>query len=54
MAFDYLEFSPVHPFISGARAWFSLLFNEDGNEGVIDVFGIEMDLCDTANSKEEE
>ncbi|XP_059451327.1 F-box protein At5g39250-like [Corylus avellana] len=53
MAFDYLEFSPVHPFIVGARAWFSLLFNEDGNEGVIDVFGIEMDFCDTANSKEE-
>lgn len=53
MAFDYLDFSPVHPFISGARAWFSLLFTEDGNEGVIDVCGIEMDFCDTATSKEE-
>ncbi|XP_041007822.1 F-box protein At5g39250 [Juglans microcarpa x Juglans regia] len=53
MAFDYLEFSPSHPFISGIRAWISLLFMEDGNEGVLDVFGIEMDFCDAATSKEE-
>ncbi|KAF8399580.1 hypothetical protein HHK36_015447 [Tetracentron sinense] len=53
LAFDYLDFSPVYPFISGIRAWVSLLFMEDGNEGVIDVFGIEMDFCDAANSEEE-
>lgn len=55
LAFDYLDFSSEYPFISGIRAWISLLFMEDGkgNEGVIDVFGIEMDFCDTANSKEE-
>lgn len=53
LAFDYLDFSPVYPFISGIRAWFSLLFMEDGNEGVIDVFGIEMDFCDAANTEEE-
>ncbi|KAF5480207.1 hypothetical protein F2P56_000972 [Juglans regia] len=52
LAFDYLDFSPVHPFISGIRAWMSLLFMEHGNE-VIDVFGIEMDFCDAATSKEE-
>ncbi|KAJ9147540.1 hypothetical protein P3X46_029690 [Hevea brasiliensis] len=53
MAFEYLDFSPVHPFIPGIRAWISLLFMEDGNEGVIDVFGIEMDFRDAANSREE-
>lgn len=53
MAFEYLDFSPVHPFIPNIRAWISLLFMEDGNEGVIDVFGIELDFRDAANSREE-
>ncbi|MED6107595.1 hypothetical protein PIB30_095145 [Stylosanthes scabra] len=53
LAFDYLDISPVYPFLSGIRAWISLLFMEDGNEEVIDVFGIQMDFCDVANSKEE-
>lgn len=53
MAFDYLHFSPDHPFIPGIRAWISLLFMEDRNEGVIDVFGIEMDFCDAAKSRDE-
>lgn len=53
LAFDYLDFSPDYPFISGIRAWISLLFMEDGNDGVIDVFGVEMDFCDAANSKDE-
>lgn len=53
LAFDYLDFSPCYPFVSGIRAWVSLLFMDCGNEGVIDVFGIEMDFCDAANSKEE-
>ncbi|XP_043724409.1 F-box protein At5g39250-like [Telopea speciosissima] len=52
LAFDYLEFSPEHPFISGIRAWVSLLFMEDGGDGLIDVFGIELDFCDVANSEE--
>ncbi|CAM8991204.1 unnamed protein product [Rhodiola kirilowii] len=53
-AFDYLDFaSPVYLFITGIRAWFSLLFMEDGNEGVIDVFGLEMDFSDAANTEEE-
>lgn len=53
LAFDYLDFSPDYPFISGIRAWISLLFMDDGNDGVIDVFGVEMDFCDAANSKDE-
>ncbi|KAI6670364.1 hypothetical protein NL676_005249 [Syzygium grande] len=54
MAFEYLDFSPLYPFISNTRAWISLLFmDKDQNEGVIDVFGIELDFCDAANSKEE-
>ncbi|KAL8475803.1 hypothetical protein ACS0TY_028456 [Phlomoides rotata] len=53
MAFDYLDFSPAHPFVSGIRAWISLLFMEHGNEGAIDVFGIELDFCDAANSEDQ-
>lgn len=53
MAYDYLDISPAYPFNSSIRAWISLLFMEDGNEGDIDVYGIEMDFCDVANSKEE-
>lgn len=52
LAFDYLDFSPDYPFISGVRAWISLLFMESGSDGVIDVFGIEMDFCDVADSKD--
>ncbi|KAI9120532.1 hypothetical protein K1719_007565 [Acacia pycnantha] len=53
LAFEYLDISPVYPFLSGIRAWISLLFMEDGNEGAMDVFGIQLDFCDVANSKEE-
>ncbi|XP_031406510.1 F-box protein At5g39250 [Punica granatum] len=53
LAFDYLDFSPLYPFISDTRAWVSLFFLDDGSEGVMDVFGIELDFCDAANSKEE-
>ncbi|GKV08821.1 hypothetical protein SLEP1_g59783 [Rubroshorea leprosula] len=52
LAFDYLDFSPDYPFISGIRAWISLLFMEEGNDGLIEVFGIEMDFCDVADSKD--
>lgn len=53
MAFDYLDFSPAHPFVSGIRAWISLLFMDHGSEEAIDVFGIELDFCDTANSEDQ-
>ncbi|KAI4346657.1 hypothetical protein L6164_007535 [Bauhinia variegata] len=53
LAFDYLNISPGYPFVSGIRGWISLLFTEDGNESVMDVFGIQLDFCDVANSKEE-
>ncbi|KAL3525865.1 hypothetical protein ACH5RR_014237 [Cinchona calisaya] len=54
LAFDYLDFSPSYPFVSEIRAWISLLFLDNGNnEGIIDVFGIELDFCDAANSEEE-
>ncbi|KAL2504984.1 F-box protein [Abeliophyllum distichum] len=53
LAFDYLDFSPAHPFVSGIRAWISLLFMDHGNEGIIDVFGIEVDFCDVADSEEQ-
>ncbi|KAK2663290.1 hypothetical protein Ddye_001864 [Dipteronia dyeriana] len=52
-AFEYLDFSPDYPFTSGIRAWISLRFIDDKNEGIINVYGIEMDFCDAANSKEE-
>ncbi|KAD4887929.1 hypothetical protein E3N88_20002 [Mikania micrantha] len=53
LAFDYLVLSPAYPFVSGIRAWIALLFIEDGDDGDIDVFGIEIDFCDAANSEEE-
>ncbi|KAL6498574.1 hypothetical protein OROHE_026515 [Orobanche hederae] len=53
MAFDYLDFSPAYPFVSGIRAWISLLFMDHGNEGAIDVFGIELDFCDVANTEDQ-
>ncbi|XP_071731019.1 F-box protein At5g39250-like [Rutidosis leptorrhynchoides] len=53
LAFDYLVFSPAHPFVSGIRAWIALLFMENGDDGDIDVFGIELDFCDAANNEEE-
>ncbi|ERM99943.1 hypothetical protein AMTRI_Chr10g224960 [Amborella trichopoda] len=52
LAFDYLQFSPLYPFVSESRAWLSLLLVESCG-GKVDVFGIEMDFCDTANSEEE-
>ncbi|CAA0828374.1 F-box protein [Striga hermonthica] len=53
MAFDYLDFSPEHPFVSGIRAWASLLFTDQCGEGDIDVFGIELDFCDAASSEDQ-
>lgn len=53
LAFDFLELSPVHPFVSGIRAWISLLFVDVARDGVLEVFGIQMDFCDAANSEEE-
>ena len=53
MGFDYLDISPCYPFVSRIRAWISLLFMEDKNEDLMDVFAIQMNFCDVANSKEE-
>lgn len=53
LAFDYLDFSPLYPFVSGIRAWIALLFTEEGKDGEIDVFGIQMDFCDVASSEDE-
>ncbi|XP_073102961.1 F-box protein At5g39250 isoform X1 [Elaeis guineensis] len=53
LAYAYLNFSPGHPFISGIRAWVSLLFVANGNENAIDVFGIEIDFCDAASKEHE-
>lgn len=53
LAFDYLDFSPQHPFVSGIRAWVSLLFTNYSDDEHFDVFGIELDFCDIANSKDQ-
>ncbi|GAA0142279.1 hypothetical protein LIER_35548 [Lithospermum erythrorhizon] len=56
LAFDYLDFSPMYPFVSGIRAWMSLLFMDHGKDEEnqeMDVFGIEMDFCDAASSEVE-
>lgn len=49
LAYDYLQFSPSYPFVSEIRAWFALLL-VDAQDGKMDVFGIEVDFCDAANS----
>ncbi|THU63529.1 hypothetical protein C4D60_Mb01t16750 [Musa balbisiana] len=53
LAYDYLRFSAGHPFISGVRAWVSLLFMANSYNNVVDVFGIKIDFCDAANSENE-
>ncbi|KAK8937978.1 F-box protein [Platanthera guangdongensis] len=53
LAYDYLNFSPAHPFISGIRAWVSLLFLSVNNDNIVDVFAIEIDFCDAASSEDE-
>lgn len=53
LAYEYLGFSPSHPFVSGIRAWVSLLFLSSNEESIVDVFGIEMDFCDAAYSENE-
>ncbi|XP_024978402.1 F-box protein At5g39250 isoform X2 [Cynara cardunculus var. scolymus] len=53
LAFNYLVFSPAYPFVSGIRAWIALLFMDGGKDDDINVFGLEIDFCDAANSEEE-
>lgn len=53
LAYDYLTFSPLYPFVLETRAWVSLLFTTNGNDSSFDVFGIEMDFCDAACSEDE-
>lgn len=53
LAYDYLNFSADHPFISGIRAWVSLLFVAHSNSTIINVFGIEIDFCNAASSENE-
>ncbi|XP_072980757.1 F-box protein At5g39250 [Typha angustifolia] len=52
LAYEYLSFSPHHPFISDIRAWASLLFLAKG-ENAIEVFALEIDFCDAARSENE-
>lgn len=53
LAYDYLNFAPGHPFVSGIRAWVSLLFMANNALRITDVFGIEIDFCDAASSENE-
>jgi hypothetical protein len=52
LAYEYLRFSPRHPFITDIRAWMSLLFRYN-ETNIIEVFGIEIDFCDAARSETE-
>lgn len=53
LAYDYLNFAPGYPFISGIRAWVSLLFMANESHSISGVFGIEIDFCDAASSENE-
>ncbi|KAG0578581.1 hypothetical protein M758_4G030900 [Ceratodon purpureus] len=51
-AYDYLQISPLYPFVSEIRAWLALLL-VDGKGGQLEVFGIEVDFTDAANNDSE-
>lgn len=51
-AYDYLQISPLFPFVSEIRAWLALLL-VDGKAGSLEVFGIEVDFTDAANNDTE-
>ncbi|KAH8947662.1 hypothetical protein BDL97_11G054500 [Sphagnum fallax] len=51
-AYDYLQISPLYPFVSEIRAWIALLL-VDGKCGRMEVFGIELDFTDAANNDNE-
>jgi hypothetical protein len=51
LAYEYLRFSPIHPFITDIRAWMSLLFMHN-ETNIIEVFGIELDFCDAATVRD--
>jgi hypothetical protein len=51
-AYDYLQISPLYPFVSEIRAWVALLL-VDGQSGQMEVFGIELDFTDAANNDNE-
>ncbi|GLJ13120.1 hypothetical protein SUGI_0205670 [Cryptomeria japonica] len=53
LTYDYLRFAPKYPFVSEIRAWIALLLvdsQDDKMDDKRDVFGIEVDFCDAANS----
>ncbi|KAJ8497875.1 hypothetical protein OPV22_008427 [Ensete ventricosum] len=51
LAYDYPRFAAGHPFIAGVRAWVSLLFIANTYNNIVDVFGIEIDFRDVADSE---
>lgn len=51
-AYDYLQISPLYPFVSEIRAWIALLL-VGGRGPDMEVFGIELDFTDAANNDKE-
>lgn len=51
-AYDFLQFSPLYPFVSDVRAWVGLLL-VDSKEGKMKVFGMELDFGEVADSDED-
>ncbi|KAL2619868.1 hypothetical protein R1flu_000073 [Riccia fluitans] len=49
-AFDFLQISPRYPFVSQIRAWVALLLLNSVDGESQEVFGIELDFGDVANS----
>ncbi|CAM6103618.1 unnamed protein product [Calypogeia fissa] len=52
-AFEYLQISPLYPFVSPIRAWVALLLLDSAEKEGQEVFGIELDFVDAANSERE-
>ncbi|XP_078430214.1 F-box family protein [Wolffia australiana] len=53
LAYEFLNLSPNYPFVSGVRAWISLLFMAGAGQDTAQVFGLEIDFCDAATSERE-
>ncbi|CAA7393464.1 unnamed protein product [Spirodela intermedia] len=53
LAYEFLSLSPNYPFVSGVRAWVSLLFMAGAGDDTAQVFGVEIDFCDAASSENE-
>ncbi|BBN15347.1 hypothetical protein MPTK1_6g18900 [Marchantia polymorpha subsp. ruderalis] len=52
-AYEYLQISPLYPFVSNIRVWVAMLLLNAGEGESQEVFGIELDFPDVASTDNE-